>query len=271
MIEIVQLNVYPVKSCRGTSLREATLVETGIDLDRNWMFVDGSGDFLTQREVPALALVEPQVAHGGLELRAPGMPALSLPRDSRCAAARVRIWDEDCPALDEGDTAGRWISDYLGFRARLVRFDPGFKRASNREWTGEITALNRFSDGYPLLVISEASLRDIGARLGQALPANRFRPNIVIAGIEAYEEDYLDLLSGPELALKLVKPCSRCQIVNTDQETGQVGVEPLLTLAAYRGNPRLDGAVSFGQNAVIVEGIGTKLRVGDRLSESWRF
>jgi hypothetical protein len=271
MVEIVQLNVYPVKSCRGTALREATLVGTGIELDRNWMFVDGSGDFLTQRELPALALVEPEVARGGLELRAPGMPPLSVPPDLPCAAAQVRIWDERCPALDEGDAASLWISEYLGFPARLVRFDPRFKRASNPQWTGEITALNRFNDGYPLLVISEASIRDIGARLGKALPANRFRPNIVIAGVEPYEEDYLDLLSGPDLALKLVKPCSRCQIVNTDQESGRVGVEPLLTLAAYRGNPRLDGAVSFGQNAVIVEGIGTKLRVGDKLSESWRF
>jgi uncharacterized protein YcbX len=271
MAEIVQLNVYPVKSCRGTSLSEATLVETGFDLDRNWMFVDESGSFLTQRDVPALALIEPQVSCGVLKLAAPGMPALGVPRESRSAAARVRIWEQDCPALDEGNGASAWITEYLGFPARLVRFHPTFKRASSSKWTGDITALNRFSDGYPLLIISEASVRDLGHRLGAALPTNRFRPNIVISGVEPYEEDYLDLLSGLDVALKLVKPCSRCQIINTDQETGQVGDEPLLTLATYRGNARLDGAVTFGQNAVIVKGIGARLRVGDRLDETWTF
>lgn len=271
MVEIVQLNVYPVKSCRGASLGEAALVETGLDLDRNWMFVDGAGGFLSQREVPALALVEPQVSGDVLELRAPGMPSLSVPGNPRRAAVRVRIWDQDCPALDEGEAASRWISEYLGIRARLVRFDPGFKRVSSQAWTGEIVALNRFSDGYPLLVLSEASIRDVGERLGDAVPANRFRPNIVIAGVAPYEEDYLATLSGPEVALKLVKPCSRCQIINTDQETARVGVEPLLTLATYRQNARLDGAVTLGQNAVIVRGIGTTLRVGDRLDESWTF
>jgi uncharacterized protein YcbX len=235
------------------------------------MFVDGSGNFLTQRDEPALALIEPDVSRGVLELRAPDMPSLSMPGGSRCAATRVRIWGEDCPALDEGDSASRWITEYLGFPARLVRFDTAFKRASSSTWTGEITALNRFNDGYPLLIISEASIRDIGVRLGETLPTNRFRPNIVIAGVEAYEEDYLDLLSGPAVALKLVKPCSRCQIVNTDQETGEVGTEPLLTLATYRRNARLDGAVTLGQNAVIVKGVGTKLRVGDRLNETWTF
>ena len=271
MIEIVQLNVYPVKSCRGTSLSEATLVESGFDLDRNWMFVDGSGTFLTQREVPALALIEPRVSRDVLTLAAAGMAPLNVARDSQRAGTRVRIWEEDCPAFDEGDGASAWITEYLGFPARLVCVDPAFKRVSNPRWTGKFTALNGFSDGYPLLVISTASIRDIGARLGEALPADRFRPNIVVAGIEPYEEDYLDLLSGPDVALKLVKPCSRCQIVNTDQATGRVGEEPLLTLATYRRNARLDGAVTLGQNAIIIKGIGTKLRVGDRLNEWWTF
>lgn len=271
MIEIVQLNLYPVKSCRGISLGEAVLAETGIDLDRNWMFVDASRDFLTQRDVPALALVEPRITVGVLELFAPGMPALRVPGDPGARPTQVRIWDDACPALDEGEVASRWISQYLGMAARLVRFDPTFRRASSRAWTGEITALNRFSDGFPLLVISEASIRDIGARLGDTIPANRFRPNIVIAGLERYEEDYLDAISGPDVVLKMVKPCSRCQIVNTSQETGRVGDEPLLTLASYRRNARLDGAVTFGQNAVIVRGVGAKLRVGDRLDESWTF
>ena len=271
MAEIVQLNLYPVKSCRGIPLAVAVLAETGIDLDRNWMFVDASGNFLTQRDAPALALVEPRISGGTLELRAPGMPALNVPGELPKTPAQVRIWDDNCPALDEGDGASRWISQYLGTAARLVRFDPAFKRASSREWTGEITALNRFTDGYPLLVISEASIRDIGARLGGPIPATRFRPNIVIAGLEPYEEDYLDALCGPHVMLKIVKPCSRCQIVNTIQESGKVGDEPLLTLATYRRNARLGGAVTLGQNAVIARGVGAKLRVGDSLNESWTF
>jgi uncharacterized protein YcbX len=270
MVEIVQLYVYPVQSCRGIPLAEAALVGTGIEFDRNWMFVDPSGEFLTQRQVPTLALIEPRISGGSLELRAPGMPSLSVPRMPR-GTTRVRIWDHECPAFDEGEEASQWIAGYLGAPARLVRFDPAFKRVSSPAWTGAIIALNRFSDGYPLLVVSEASIRDVGVRCGRPLPANRFRPNVVIAGVQAYEEDYFDLLSGPEVVLKLVKPCSRCQIVNTDQGTGQVGDEPMRTLATYRGNARLDGAVTFGQNAVIAKGIGAKLRVGDRLNESWNF
>jgi hypothetical protein len=271
MIEVVGLNVYPVKSCRGISLREARLAETGIEFDRNWMVVDASGEFLSQREAPALALVEPMLNGGGLKLRAPGMAPIDIPAGVSGAATRVRIWNDQCPAFDEGDIPAQWITQYLGSSARLVRFDPEFRRVSSTAWTGEITALNRFSDGYPILLVSEASINDIGERVGRALPANRFRPNIVIAGVEPYEEDHLDLLSGAGVALKLVKPCSRCQIVNTDQDTAQVGSEPLLTLATYRGNASLVGAVTFGQNAVIAKGVGTTLRVGDRLDASWNF
>lgn len=270
MVEIVQLNVYPVKSCRGTSLREARLVDTGIELDRNWMFVDDAGEFLTQRQLPLLALIHPRVLPGGLRLQAPGMAPLEVSNGTQ-APVRVRVWDDACSAFDEGDKVADWVTRYLGIPARLVRFDARHERPSSPTWTGGIRALNRFSDGYPLLVISEASIRDVGARLGEALAANRFRPNIVISGVEPYDEDYIELLSGPEVTLKLVKPCSRCQIINTNQETGAVGAKPLLTLATYRGNARLDGAVTLGQNAVIIKGVGATLRVGDRLVESWNF
>jgi uncharacterized protein YcbX len=271
VIEIAELNVYPVKSCRGMSLAMARLTGNGLELDRNWMFVDEAGNFVTQRQVPALALVEPRIEPDGLVLGAPAMAPLALHDGVNGRRVRVSVWNDQCDAFDEGEEAAAWITHYPGFTARLVRFDPQFRRLSDRAWTGDVAAANRFSDGFPLLVLSKASIRDVGRRLGTELPANRFRPNIVISGVEPYDEDHIELLSVAEVMLKLVKPCSRCQIVNTDQRTGAVGEEPLLTLATYRRNERLQGAVTMGQNAVIVNGVGSTLRVGDSLHASWTF
>lgn len=173
--------------------------------------------------------------------------------------------------LDEGQEAAEWISRYLGTGARLVRFDPSFKRPSSMRWTGGVTALNRFSDGYPLLLISEASIADLGARLGSSVSFKRFRPNIVISGVERYEEDYLDTLAAEGVALKFVKPCTRCVTINTDQDSGEVSEEPLAMLGTYRQDARVDGAITFGQNLIIMHGVGRSLRVGQRLEEFWTF
>jgi hypothetical protein len=271
MAEITQLVVYPVKSCRGTPLRQVVLTDTGFDGDRNWMIVDGAGRFLTQREEPALARVEPRLESGFLEMRAPGMSSLRIPRRSDAAPTRVSLWETQCPALDEGEEAAVWISRYLGKRARLVRFDPSFKRPSSLRWTGGVAALNRFTDGYPILLVSEASIADLGARLGSSISFKRFRPNVVISGVERYEEDYLDTLAADGVTLKFVKPCTRCVTINTDQDTGEVGEEPLAMLGTYRQDARVDGAITFGQNLIIVHGVGCSLRLGQRLEESWTF
>ena len=207
---IEQLLIYPVKSCAGVAVPEALLTDTGLDLDRAWMVVDAEGEFVTQREMPRLALVQPQLKTDHLVLRAPGMLALHIAIDRVEQPLTVRVWDDLVPAYDLGALAGQWITDFLAQPhagdarpsvgpCRLVRFDPSHRRLSSLKWTGGLEAPNQFSDGYPLLVLSQASLEGLNQQLleaGQAPVAMaRFRPNIVLSGLQAHDEDRLTWLS----------------------------------------------------------------------------
>ena len=281
MASISALNIYPVKSCAGIALRQATLGRAGLESggvgDREWMVVEaGSGQFITQREDPRMALITPSTVAGSLILHAPGMPALAVALDEfslRSATLAVRVWNHACRAFDEGDGAATWLSDYLGRKLRLARFDPAHRRLSNREWTQNAEAFNRFSDGYPILMISQASLADLNDRLleagREALPMNRFRPNIVLGDTGPFDEDRLLALSGADFSLKPVKPCPRCPIPSIDQANGTRGADPLDILAQYRDDPRL--GVVFGQNTIVARGFGAVLAVGQSLDEEWNF
>lgn len=268
---IAGLHIYPVKSCAGIALEQATLSQTGLENDRRWMIVDERMRFITQREQPRLALIKPSLFNGGLQLDAPNLPSLYIePVKPTATAMEVTVWRDQCNAFDEGDAAGEWLSHFLQKPVRLVCFDDSRPRASSRDWTGEVEALNRFSDGYPMLVISRASLADLNSRLAAPLPMNRFRPNIVIDGVPAYGEDSVHELADGGLRLRVVKPCTRCKITTTDQATGTVmGTEPLATLMKYRRSVELRG-VMFGQNVISVAGVGSTLKVGQRLAVSWR-
>lgn len=282
-VRIAALYLHPVKSCAGIALDEALLVETGLELDRAWMVVDAQGRFVTQRELPRMALIRPTLKTYELVLRAPGMLALHIAVDAVEAPCRVQVWKDEVAAYDMGDLAAQWFSDFLGPGAegvsgvqyRLVRFDPDQRRLSNREWTGDIEAENAFSDGYPLLVTSTAGLDELNRRLAVPVTMQRFRPNLVLDGLEANGEDHLDEVAfdtpqGP-VRLKLVKPCSRCSIPDTDPLTAEVGHAVNDALAAYRADARLNGALTFGMNAVIVEGIERVLRVGMTGEATYRF
>lgn len=280
MAVIASLHIYPVKSCRGIDLDAATLGRAGLESqgagDREWMVVDGNGRFLTQREVPHMALIAPALDTGALVLRAPGMQALRVPLDlpfGRTATLAVQVWNHACRAFDEGAEAAQWLSQYLGHKVRLARFDPAHKRASNRERTGTTEALNRFSDGYPMLMVSRASLDDLNNRLQEngreALPMNRFRPNIVIDDVGPFDEDRFISLTAGEAVLKPVKPCPRCPVPSIDQDTGMRGPDPLDILARYRDDPAL--GVIFGQNTIAASGVGTTLRIGQQLETEWNF
>jgi uncharacterized protein YcbX len=178
-----------------------------------------------------------------------------------------------------GALAAQWFSDFLGRKARLVRFDPAQKRLSSKRWTGDIDAENAFADGFPILVTSTASLADLNQRLvarGAApVTMEHFRPNVVLDGLEAFDEDNLDLVTlqadGGPVVLKLVKPCARCSIPNVDLLTADVGHEPGDTLAGYRADARVNGGITFGMNAVIVEGIDRVLRPGQAGTATWGF
>ena len=276
---IARLFVYPVKSCAGVELREAVLTETGLDLDRAWMVVDAQGNFVTQRELPRMALVKPQVRLSDVILRAPGMLPLHLSIDTVEEATRVRIWDDEVAAYDMGATAAQWFTDFLGRPLRLVRFDPEQRRLSNRKWTGDDEALNQFSDGFPLLVASTASLDQLNAKLqaqGHAgVGIERFRPNIVIEGVDAHDEDRLDVLRiatpDGEVKLRMVKPCARCPIPDVDPATGQVGTIIADTLQGYRRNEVVGGKITFAMNAIVLDGFDRTLRAGQEIVADWKF
>ncbi|HEY0826023.1 MAG TPA: MOSC N-terminal beta barrel domain-containing protein [Ramlibacter sp.] len=276
---IARLFVYPVKSCAGVEVREALLTETGLDLDRAWMVVDAAGEFVSQRELPRMALVRPQIRLNEVVLRAPGMLALHLAVDTVEEAVRVRVWDDEVPAFDMGAVAAQWFSDFLGRPLRLVRFDPEHRRLSSMQWTQGAEALNQFSDGYPLLVAGTGSLDLLNAKLaakGHApVGIERFRPNIVLEGLEAHDEDRMDLVriatDEGEVRLRPVKPCPRCPIPNIDPATAQVDPAVTDTLQGYRRSEVLGGAVAFGMNAIVVDGLECTLRVGQPASGNWKF
>ena len=277
------LYVYPIKSCAGVALDESLLVETGLEFDRAWMVVDEEGRFVTQRELPRMALVRPELRHTEMVLRAPGMLALHIAYDTVEHPTSVQVWKDLVKAYDMGDLAAQWFSDFLGAKLRLVRFDPEQKRLSNLQWTDGIEAENQFSDGYPVLVISQASLDGLNEKLvirGAApVGIERFRPNLVIDGIDgsldAHGEDYLDELwidtEQGRVHLKLVKPCPRCPIPNVDPATGEPGHEPGDTLSTYRADPRLDGALTFGMNAIVLAGVEHLLRRGAPGEATFKF
>lgn len=261
-IIISGLYIYPIKSCAGITLDHAQLTLTGLAQDRRWMLVNEQGRFVTQREQGRLALIAPTLQGAGLQVGAPDMPLLTVAGTAQDLPVTVTVWSDQCRAFDEGEVAARWFSTFLGVPVRLVRFDDSQQRESNRDWTGATTGFNQFSDGFPLLVIGTASLDDLNTRVPAPLPMNRFRPNLVLAGLPAYGEDELYELGTDAWRLRVVKPCTRCKITTTDQSTGvSQGTEPLSTLMKYRRNPQLRG-VTFGQNLIVVSGAGAQLAVG---------
>ena len=267
---VTDLHIYPVKSCRGIPLQSAALSHTGLADDRHWMLVRPNGRFVTQRELPRMALIAVAVDAGSLTLNAPGMPPLAIARGNGGDALAVTVWKFSGSGIDCGSDAAHWCSEFLATPLRLVRFDDQQPRECDGAWTAGTRAVTQFSDGFPVLVISRASLAELNSRLPRALPMERFRPNVVIDGVAAYDEDRIHELRTPSVTLRLVKPCTRCSITTTDQQLGAVdGVEPLATLKTYRNDTALRG-VKFGQNAIIVKGAGARLQVGEAFDVTWK-
>jgi len=212
-------------------------------------------------------------------LRAPGMLALHLSIDTVEEPVRVRVWDEEVAAFDMGAIAAQWFTDFLGRPLRLVRFDPDFRRPSDTDWTGGAEALNQFSDGYPLLVASTASLDLLNQKLaaGGHAPVGieRFRPNIVLEGVEAHDEDRIDRLriatGEAEVVLRAVKPCTRCPIPDIDPATAAVDPVVTDTLQGYRRNERMGGRMTFAMNLIVEEGFDGTLKVGQAATGNFRF
>jgi uncharacterized protein YcbX len=275
---IASLHVYPVKGCRGVGLTHANVAVTGLATqsvgDREWMVVDGDGRFLTQRELPRLALVATEVTADGLRLCAPHMRALDIPLEGGGASREVVVWRSTVLGSDSGDAAAKWLSDWLAHDVRLVRFDSARRRECNRDYAGDSGAHTKFADGYPILVANAASLAELNERLATrghaALPMNRFRPNVVLDGMPPFDEDHVEAIDIGGVVLRLVKPSTRCQVTTTDQATARVGIEPLPTLTQFRMNEKL-GGVTFGVNAIVVAGEGRSIATGAPAAIAYRF
>ena len=260
------LNVYPVKGLKGIALESARCTARGLEHDRRWMVVDANGDFLSQREHPRMATVWTAIDAGVLELAAPDFGSVEVPLSPpERSALRVRVWNSVCEAVPAGAAADAWLTEYLAMRCRLVYMPESTRRLSKPEHAGE-DRLVGFADGYAYLVTGEASLADLNARLiarrHPALPMNRFRPNLVIAGAAPYAEDTFGEIRIGTAALGAAKPCGRCQVTTTAQASGEVrGPEPLATLATYRESGEF--GVMFGMNYITLRE-GT-VRVGDEI------
>jgi len=261
MLTVSELYIYPVKSLGGISLKEATLTDRGFENDRRWMLVDERHQFLSQREVPEMALLQVSLVEDGLLIQHKDRvdPALQIPFTTEGESCRVTVWGDSCMAQWVSRQADAWFSEMLSTPCRLVympdasrrEVDPGY--AQHREITS-------FSDGFPLLLIGQASLDDLNTRLSLPLPMDRFRPNIVFAGGEPYQEDVMSHFRIAGIDFFGVKRCARCVITTIDQLTAEKGKEPLRTLSDYR---RSQNKIYFGQN-LLFQGEG-KITVGDLL------
>ncbi|MCG7981977.1 MAG: MOSC domain-containing protein [Candidatus Thiodiazotropha lotti] len=241
------LHCYPVKSLRGVAVDRSSVDGFGLVHDRRWMVVDSNGGFLSQRELPRMTLIGVEVESDGLLLTAPDMPSLRVGRPTFAAPRiEVEVWQDRLEGCVVEQQADAWLSRFLGVECRLVYMMDDVKRQVDQHYA-EPRHLTAFSDGFPLLLASEASLEELNSRLESPLSMARFRPNLVVSGAPPYAEDQWARIRIGTMDLKLVKPCSRCSITTVDPATGARGAEPLATLAAYR---RRGKQVYFGQNLI---------------------
>lgn len=250
--------VYPIKSCGGITLETAELDERGIRHDRRWMLVDGDGKFVSQRTHPRLSLVRVRIEQDALTVNAPGMSTLEVPLVPEMGAAMLAtVWGDTVEISPAGGGADKWFSEFLGAPCRLVYLPDDSVRAVDPEYGGSGDRVG-LADGFPLLLIPEASLEDLNGRMEEPLPMDRFRPNIVVSGCGAFAEDGWRNVRIGGVGMRVVKPCARCKIPTVDQETAVTSKEPLRTLATFR---KFGSKVLFGQN--LVHDTAGTLRLGD--------
>ncbi|WP_327358527.1 MOSC domain-containing protein [Streptomyces sp. NBC_01304] len=260
------LHVYPLKSVQGDAPAEADVQPWGLAGDRRWMLVDGEGRQVTQRPQPRLALVRARPQAGGaIALTAPGQEPLTVSVPDPVRTVPVEVWQDKVEAVPADEAAQAWFRSYLDTEVTLVHLDdPAVRRPIDPEFArpGETVS---FADGFPLLLTTVSSLDALNSLIAQGdhadegpLPMNRFRPNAVVEGTAPWAEDDWSRIAIGDVAFRVAKPCARCVVTTTDQDTGARGKEPLRTLARHRNH---DAALLFGQN-LVPERPGT-VRVGD--------
>lgn len=249
-MQVTGINIYPIKSTRPIALSESEVLPRGLPWDRRWMLVERDGRFITARQHPALAMIETALGMDTLNVSVAGRADLRIPLAEPAApSVPVTVWKDRCEAVPVGPAADAWFSDYLGIACRLVRMTDQVVRRVNPDYGGPADQVS-FADGFPLLLLSEASLHDLNRRLRTPVPMQRFRPNLVVDGEQPYGEDRWRRIRVGEVEFAGVKNCSRCIFTTIDPHTGvkDAAGEPLRTLASYRR--REGGGVFFGQNLI---------------------
>jgi uncharacterized protein YcbX len=260
-MKLTGINIHPVKSTRPVALVESEVLPRGLPWDRRWMLVDSDSRFITARQYPVLAMVNTAIGTETLDISVLGREDLAVPLAAPAGPPiAVAIWKDRCQAVPVGAAADAWFSEYLGVSCRLVRMTDALVRPVNPDY-GRASDEVSFADGFPLLLISTASLADLNRRLQHPVPMQRFRPNLVVDGDRPYAEDGWRRLRIGGVEFEGVKNCSRCVFTTIDPRTGtrDAAGEPLRTLAGYRR--REGGGVYFGQN-LIPRSLGT-VRLGD--------
>ncbi len=242
------IHVFPIKSCAAWIRDEAEVEPRGLAGDRRWMVADANGRFLTARQHPRLTLVNAREDGDALVLSVPGMPSLRLSPPQSEARIETTVWKSTVQAQVADAAADAWISAFLGLPARFVHMDAACVRAVSPDY-GQPGDEVSFADGYPLLLISQAALDALNARLERPVPMLRFRPNLVVAGTGPHAEDDWKRIRIGAIEFDVVKPCTRCVFTTVDYERGEFDPagEPLRTLARYRRTPQ---GVTFGQNLI---------------------
>jgi uncharacterized protein YcbX len=259
-MQLSEIWIYPVKSLGGIRLNEATMQERGLEYDRRWMIIDENGKFVTQRFLSKMALIEVALTDSGLKIwnRLESQNAITVPYEPVTNQARtVTIWDDTVEAVTVSGQADRWLSEQFGQKLELVKMPAQAERKADPKYAknGENVS---FADGFPFLIISQASLDDLNSKLANPITMRRFRPNFVISGTAPFEEDQWTEIQIGDGVFEIVKPCARCILTTINPETAEKGAEPLKTLAGYR---KMNNKILFGQNAV-AKTLGT-IKEGD--------
>jgi uncharacterized protein YcbX len=263
MLVVSELYIYPVKSLGGISLQSAAVTSRGLQYDRRWMLVDENNTFLTQREHPAMALLKTAIENDSIVIfhSKDKNDKIELPLSPAPAPTiMVNVWEDSCEAQPAAHEVNEWFSRKLSIKCKAVYMPETSERKIDPDYSLNDNDVTSFSDGYPLLLIGQASLDDLNNRLDIPLPMNRFRPSIVFTGGIPFQEDSMKRFRINDLQFNGVKLCGRCVVTTTNQDTAERGKEPLKTLATYR---TINNKVCFGQN-IIGRGSGS-VTVGDKI------
>ncbi|HSI78899.1 MAG TPA: MOSC N-terminal beta barrel domain-containing protein [Lunatimonas sp.] len=252
MIKLTDIFVYPIKSFGGIQVNESLVHKPGLEHDRRWMLVDLDGNFLSQRTHPKMATLAVEWNNGEFHVKDKLNPTdkITLPIIPQSnVTKKVRIWDDHVNATLVDPTLSKWIQQKLKIPCELVHLPESITRPIEEKHAVSDESVS-FADSMPYLLISQASLDNLNSRLKKQLRMDRFRPNLVVAGTEPFEEDQWDLIQVGGVRFKIVKPCARCIMTTVDQDTGEIGKEPLSTLSKFRKN---GNKIYFGQNMVPVD------------------